>query len=112
MRSELRQQQCSNSTFLYCTAADAVLVTVPLGVLKKGSIQFQPALPEAKQAAIKRLGMGVMNKVRTQGGGCACMRTRARAHLLLALLLLEWHIDGPMRQSCYLPASTLEEASS
>lgn len=42
---------------------DAVLVTVPLGVLKAGGIRFTPALPAAKQAAINDLGMGLMNKV-------------------------------------------------
>lgn len=43
--------------------ADRCVVSVPLGVLKRGTIEFQPALPAAKQAAIERLGMGVLNKV-------------------------------------------------
>ncbi len=42
---------------------DRVVVTVPLGVLKAGSIIFEPALPADKQSAISRLGMGVLNKV-------------------------------------------------
>jgi len=42
--------------------ADKLVVTVPLGVLKAGSIQFNPPLPAAKQAAIQRLGMGTLNK--------------------------------------------------
>ena len=42
--------------------ADAVIVTVPLGVLKAGSIQFLPPLPESKSTAIARLGMGVLSK--------------------------------------------------
>ena len=41
----------------------AVVVTVPLGVLQAGTIHFQPALPTPKSAAIKSLGMGVMDKV-------------------------------------------------
>ena len=41
----------------------AVVVTVPLGVLQAGTIQFQPALPTPKSAAINSLGMGVMDKV-------------------------------------------------
>lgn len=41
--------------------ADAVIVTVPLGVLKKETIVFSPALPIAKQEAIKRIGMGVFD---------------------------------------------------
>lgn len=43
--------------------ADAVLVTVPLGVLKAGGIAFDPPLPDTKLAAIDRLGMGVLDKV-------------------------------------------------
>ena len=44
------------------TAANAV-VTVPLGVLKSGSIEFSPALPESVAGPVRRLGMGVFNKV-------------------------------------------------
>lgn len=44
-------------------SADKVIVTVPLGVLKKGVISFDPDLPTAKQQAISDLGMGVFNKV-------------------------------------------------
>ena len=42
--------------------ANAVIVTVPLGVLKAGSIQFLPPLPEAATTAIARLGMGTLSK--------------------------------------------------
>lgn len=42
--------------------ADQVLVTVPLGVLQSGSVRFTPTLPSAKQDAIAKLGMGVLNK--------------------------------------------------
>ena len=44
-------------------AADAVLVTVPLGVLKAGSITFDPSLSHSIQTAISNLGMAVFNKV-------------------------------------------------
>ncbi|WDD97250.1 flavin monoamine oxidase family protein [Thalassomonas actiniarum] len=44
-------------------SADYVVVTVPLGVLKKDVITFTPELPQEKQAAIQALDMGVMNKV-------------------------------------------------
>ena len=47
-------------------AFDALLVTVPLGVLKKGSITFDPELPEAKRAAIERMGMGTLDKLYLQ----------------------------------------------
>ncbi|UJR21936.1 hypothetical protein I4U23_025005 [Adineta vaga] len=43
--------------------AAAVLVTVPLGVLKENIIQFDPPLLEEKQSAIDRLGFGNLNKV-------------------------------------------------
>ncbi len=41
----------------------AVVVTVPLGVLQAGAIEFEPALPAPKASAIGALGMGVMDKV-------------------------------------------------
>lgn len=43
--------------------ADAVVVTVPLGVLKAGSIAFTPPLDSEHQGAIDRLGMGLLDKV-------------------------------------------------
>jgi monoamine oxidase len=42
--------------------ADHAIVTVPLGVLKRGSIEFVPALPAAKSKAIAALGFGVLDK--------------------------------------------------
>ncbi len=42
--------------------ADYVIVTVLLGVLKKNSIQFSPALPAVKQTAIEKIGMNCVNK--------------------------------------------------
>ncbi|RZS18943.1 hypothetical protein BHM03_00051307 [Ensete ventricosum] len=43
--------------------ADAAIVTVPLGVLKAKSIEFEPRLPEWKEAAIDGIGVGVENKI-------------------------------------------------
>ncbi|KAB5534682.1 hypothetical protein DKX38_017768 [Salix brachista] len=43
--------------------ADMVLCTVPLGVLKKRTIRFEPELPGRKLAAIERMGFGLLNKV-------------------------------------------------
>jgi len=43
--------------------ADRVVVTVPLGVLQAGRIKFVPELPADKQAAIQRVGMGLINKI-------------------------------------------------
>ncbi len=43
--------------------ADQVIVTVPLGVLKSGIIDFRPSLPTSKQRSISRLDMGLLNKI-------------------------------------------------
>lgn len=43
--------------------AAAVLSTLPLGVLQRGDVRFEPGLPERVQGAIARLGMGVLDKV-------------------------------------------------
>jgi len=42
--------------------ADCVVVTLPLGVLQSGKIEFAPTLPASKRQAIKSLGMGLLNK--------------------------------------------------
>lgn len=44
-------------------AADAVVVTLPLGVLKRRVVTFSPPLPSYKRESIERLGVGVLNKV-------------------------------------------------
>jgi len=44
-------------------AAERAIVTLPLGVLKAGRVQFTPELPERKRGAIARLAMGVVNKL-------------------------------------------------
>ncbi|MCW9015780.1 MAG: FAD-dependent oxidoreductase, partial [Kangiellaceae bacterium] len=51
--------QTSQGTY----TADYVIVTVPLGVLKKDVILFNPSLPQEKLNAIEALDMGVLNKV-------------------------------------------------
>ena len=43
--------------------ADRAVVTLPLGVLQSGDVQFSPALPAAKLDAIQRLQMGTANKI-------------------------------------------------
>lgn len=43
--------------------ATRVVVTLPLGVLKSGAVEFSPVLPKAKLEAIKALGSGVLDKV-------------------------------------------------
>jgi monoamine oxidase len=43
--------------------ANHVVCTLPLGVLKSGSVTFTPALPSYVQSAIDRVKMGYVNKV-------------------------------------------------
>ncbi|HEU5302488.1 MAG TPA: FAD-dependent oxidoreductase [Acidimicrobiia bacterium] len=40
-----------------------VVVTLPLGVLQAGAVEFVPALPAPNRRAIERLGMGVLDKL-------------------------------------------------
>lgn len=42
---------------------DRCVITVSLGVLKANQIRFNPPLPEEKQGAISRMGMGLFKKV-------------------------------------------------
>lgn len=42
--------------------ADHAVISVPLGVLKAGAIEFSPSLPQPKRKAIEALAMGVLNK--------------------------------------------------
>ena len=44
-------------------AAHGLISTLPLGVLKKGDVIFDPPLPDVKKSAIKNLGMGVLNRI-------------------------------------------------
>ncbi len=41
--------------------ANAVIITLPLGVLQKNVVKFNPPLPDDKQKAIERLGMGLLD---------------------------------------------------
>lgn len=43
--------------------ADAVIVTLPIGVLKTNDVTFEPGLPSRKRRAIAAMGVGVANKV-------------------------------------------------
>lgn len=43
-------------------AADRAVVTLPIGVLRARSVDFEPRLPKSKRKAIRRLGSGTLNK--------------------------------------------------
>ncbi len=43
--------------------ADRAVITLPLGVLKRGTVTFDPPLPAAKLGAIARIGVGLLNKI-------------------------------------------------
>jgi monoamine oxidase len=43
--------------------ADRVVVTLPLGVLKRGDVNFESARPAAKREAIAAIGNGLLNKI-------------------------------------------------
>ncbi len=61
-RVELRQRGVEVQTSAGSIHARAVVVTVPLGVLKQQGIAFVPLLPRGHDVAIDRLGMGVLSK--------------------------------------------------
>ncbi|WP_092553886.1 flavin monoamine oxidase family protein [Herbiconiux ginsengi] len=44
-------------------SVDRVVVTVPIGVLQAGTIEFDPALPEATTTSIEALGMGTLEQL-------------------------------------------------
>lgn len=68
-RHEVKEVEYTDSKVKTTTAkevfeGDIAIITVPLGVLKKGSIQFNPPLPAFKNDAIhKQLDMGLLNKI-------------------------------------------------
>uniref|UniRef100_A0A8C5VI13 Lysine demethylase 1B n=1 Tax=Microcebus murinus TaxID=30608 RepID=A0A8C5VI13_MICMU len=47
-------------------SAQKVLVTIPLALLQKGAIQFNPPLSEKKMKAINSLGAGIIEKIALQ----------------------------------------------
>ncbi|XP_033635223.1 lysine-specific histone demethylase 1A-like isoform X3 [Asterias rubens] len=62
---EVLTQSTKNQSGMYTYKADAVVCTLPLGVLKQSppGVQFVPPLPEWKTSAIHRMGYGNLNKV-------------------------------------------------
>ncbi|CAF1195538.1 unnamed protein product [Adineta ricciae] len=73
-----------------------VLITIPLGCLKKETITFEPPLPEWKRNAIAQMGFGVLNKIVLQFSDCfwdptkryilrTCNEPRSRFHYVVCL---------------------------
>ena len=60
-----------------------VIVTLPLGCLKRSDIDFKPSLPECKTDAIAKLGYGNLNKVTAHA---LCNLGYYCCHLLLPLI--------------------------
>ncbi len=63
--NEVTVETCSGEIL----QASAVVVTVPLGVLKANTIQFKPALPKEKLEAIQNCGM---YNIDTKKANCDC----------------------------------------
>lgn len=77
--------------------AALVLVTVPLGVLQQGGVEFTPALPDWKAAAAKKLGFGNLNKVVMQvRGAAACCLLHCERHLHTP----QWTWQSSMMHAC------------
>jgi Flavin containing amine oxidoreductase len=88
----------SNSTTY---KGDAVLITLPLGVLKESlrsngvnNITFSPPLPDWKTAAIHRLGFGNLNKV----GSLVCVYVRVCACVRVYKCQVHWNVVV-----CFIP---------
>lgn len=67
--------------------SDAVVITVPLGILRTGKLQFDPPLPATKTQAIARIGYGgdgVLNKLVLRFPRAFWPETRNRFLSLLA----------------------------
>ncbi|KAJ4355290.1 hypothetical protein N0V95_003045 [Ascochyta clinopodiicola] len=67
VRYNTEDQQAGKAVSIECAngqvfEADRIILTTPLGVLKSGSIAFQPPLPDWKQNVIERMGFGLLNK--------------------------------------------------
>ncbi|PVH98183.1 hypothetical protein DM02DRAFT_596399 [Periconia macrospinosa] len=62
------EQEIGKAVKVECTngevfEGDEIVLSTPLGVLKSGSVDFQPPLPAWKQNVIERMGFGLLNKV-------------------------------------------------
>lgn len=88
------------------------MVTIPLGVLKKGDVVFDPPLPPRKQEAIQRLGYGLLNKVCVWVGGSTystrwltdgCCATMPTTHLKTAIAPFHTRTCPPLQVVLLFP---------
>ena len=84
--------------------ADAVLCTLPLGVLKEtlrsnsvNSVQFMPPLPEWKLAAVQRLGFGNLNKVHKCVNKIATHTSWVEANIAFRSLVFSAYVRSVLR---------------
>ena len=57
----------ASGDFIPC---DNVVCTLPIGVLRAGTVAFEPPLDATKQAAVDGLRMGLENRIAVQFAGC------------------------------------------
>lgn len=62
-RIEVTESGVELSTSAGPLSCAKLIITVPLGVLKSGSIEFVPSLPQEKRDAIDRIGFGIYEKL-------------------------------------------------
>ncbi|CAF1195046.1 unnamed protein product [Rotaria sordida] len=83
----------NDSSIIYCRR---VIITIPLGCLKRETIIFEPRLPGWKRNAINQMGIGLMNKLIVQFPNCfwdsdigsfshACNERRGRFRFTICL---------------------------
>lgn len=73
-------QRICVTTETACYEARQVVVTLPIGVLKKQSCQFIPALPERKRLAIAQVGNGLLNKMVLRFHACFWSKSAVSLH--------------------------------
>jgi monoamine oxidase len=76
----------------------AAVVTVPLGVLKSDSIDFDPPLPGAKRSAVQRIGFGMGYALQLQTKGGNLMERFGDFSLLWAGGATTFHRPGARRK--------------
>jgi monoamine oxidase len=64
-----------------------VIITIPLGCLKRGTITFEPPLPDWKREAINQMGFGLLNKLIVQFSDCFWSTTTTEL----------WHVSNQQR---------------